>query len=53
MPLAVSGLKASFSCMPSVSRMVLRIACTANGPLLLITSAISMALSRAEPSGTT
>ena len=47
MPILVSILNASFSCRPSVSRIDRRIACTASGPLLEITSAISNALSSA------
>jgi len=46
-------LKASFSGIPSVSRRVRRIACTASGPLAAINSASSSALRSAWPSGTT
>ena len=45
--------KASFSAMPSVSRMVASMACTASGPLLLIISASSRAVVSASPSSTT
>ena len=51
MPSLVSILNASFSCMPSVSRIVRRIACTASGPLFSMTSAISSALVSACPVG--
>ena len=47
MPIFVFILKASFSCMPSVSRIERRIACTARGPLFAISSAISRAFDRA------
>ncbi|SIM44577.1 Uncharacterised protein [Mycobacteroides abscessus subsp. abscessus] len=46
-PTLVSALKASFSCMPSESRMVLRTAWTARGPLPAIILASSSAFSRA------
>ena len=36
MPILASTANASFSAMPSVSRMVRRIACTASGPLAAI-----------------
>src|SRR6266568_5112476 len=53
MPSWASILNASASAMPSVSRMVRRIARTATGPFAAMDSAISMALGSASPSGTT
>ena len=53
MPIRDSTAKASSSAIPSVSRMVRRMACTASGPLAAIAPASSRALPRAWPSGTT
>jgi hypothetical protein len=53
MPIFVSMANASFSAMPSVSRIVRRIARTATGPFAAISSAIDSAVSSAVPSGTT
>jgi len=53
MPALASSANASFSAMPSVSRMTRRIARTATGPLAAIIPAIESARSSAWPSGTT
>ena len=53
MPTRASSANASFSGIPSVSRITRRMARTATGPLAAIASAISSALHSAWPSGTT
>ena len=52
-PTRASSAQQSSSCLPSESRIVLRIAWTASGPLAATRSASSWALASACPSGTT
>ncbi len=52
-PTRASSAQQSSSCLPSESRIVLRIAWTASGPLAATRSASSWALASAWPSGTT